>query len=69
MLFHLLPCHENVFYNHANVRIGSVEVNGYPWGKIDLGISQVLASLEPCFYARCIARMAPKKLTGKTFFY
>ena len=29
MLFHLLPCHENVFYNHANVRVGSVEVK---WG-------------------------------------
>ena len=26
LLFHLHPCHENVFYNHANVRIGSVEV-------------------------------------------
>ena len=26
LLFHLLPFHENVFYNHANVRIGSVGV-------------------------------------------
>ena len=69
MLFHLLGCHENVFYNHANVCIGSVEVNGYPWGTIDIAISKVLASLEPCFYARCIVRMVLKRLTGKTFFY
>ena len=42
---------------------------GYPWGKIDIAISQVLASFEPYFYARCIVRMALKGLTGKTFFY
>ena len=42
---------------------------GYPWGKIDVAISEVLASLQPCFYARCIVRMALKGLTGKTFFY
>ena len=28
-------------------------------------ISQVLASLEPCFYARSIVRMALKRLTEK----
>ena len=44
-----------------------MEVNGYPWGKIDIAISQVLAFLEPCFYAQCIVRMALKRLTGKTF--
>ena len=48
MSFHLLPCHENVFYNHANVHIESVEVNGYPWGKIDIAMSQVLAFFELC---------------------
>ena len=32
-----------------------------------IDISQVLVSLEPCFYARSIVRMAMKILTEKTF--
>ena len=37
-------------------------------GKIDVVISEALASLEACFYARCIVRMALKRFTEKTFF-
>ena len=37
LLFHLLPCHENAFYNHANVCIGSVEYRG----KMGIAISQI----------------------------
>ena len=32
---------------------------------MSIAISQVLASLEPCFYARSIVRMAVKRLTKK----
>ena len=33
--------------------------------KMSIAISQVLASLEPCFYARSIVRMALRRLTEK----
>ena len=34
-------------------------------GKAGTVISQVLASLDPCFYTRSIVRMASRKLTEK----
>ena len=36
-------------------------------GKMGIGISEVLASLEPCFYVRSVVRMAPRRLTEKAF--
>ena len=30
---------------------------------MDIVISQVLVSLEPCFYARSIVKKAPRRLT------
>ena len=44
------------------VRVG---VKLVPLGKVGIAISQVLASLEPCFYARSIVRMALRRLTEK----
>ena len=41
---------------------------GGKWSRMAIAISQLLASLEPCFYARSIARMAPSRLTEKTFY-
>ena len=37
-------------------------------GKMGIAISQVLASLEPCSYARSIVRMALRRLTEKKSF-
>ena len=42
---------------------GLWEKNGYPSGKMGMAVSQVLASLEPCFYARSVIRIALKRLT------
>ena len=44
--------------------------NGHPcrrWDKMGIAIAQVLASssLEPCFYARLIVRIALRRLTEK----
>ena len=36
-------------------------------GKMDVAIFHVLASLEPCFYAGSIVRMAIRRLTEKIF--
>ena len=38
---------------------------GTPGGKMSVAISQVPASLESCFYARFIVRMALRRLTEK----
>ena len=42
-------------------RKGAVEVKWVPWGKIGIAISQVLASLELCFYERSIVRSALRR--------
>ena len=34
-------------------------------GKMGIAISQVFASLEPCFHARFLVRMAIRRLTKK----
>ena len=40
---------------------------GTPGVKMGLDISQVFASLEPCFYVRSIIRTALKRLPEKHF--
>ena len=63
LLFHLPPCHENVFYNHANVPIGSV---GVKWLSLFL---KYLQPWSPVFMRDPFVRIAIKRLIGKTFLY